>query len=453
MPATNALVCTKGAKPKGLHMAILQEEKVPRVLPPLVQTPEMNERTMKTTCKIVEKLLPTAQPGRLSTTTNNEIENGIDVCAFALCWYVAAFRDSFRRDLLMKNFLEKVFSLVCATEAAGISITEGIDIREAFRRVAERRGIENVKGAASAKRDGQASSAVKRPRNRRFRLRSRGEQTAQQREANPVTKEETRSQRLPPLVIWPSIPKRCAKQVAQLLSDIDGETTPGRLSTTSDESIEELARASRLALCWFLGSHGDMSKADQIALRWAEDLPRLVGLTCAIARAEQTGVTVRQALGTMDVSAKCEDILGGETCICWLDEAGNTRISGPKEVQTEMDQAARAHDFLQNVSDVIGTDVNTVDPDVLDGILRHHHQELTELVADGCDFDVSEHEFQARKQSYYSDDGVISQMAMRAADWNVDRAKKLKPAIQRSILIRLHMMEAKIEKRRRIRLN
>jgi hypothetical protein len=68
---------------------------------------------------------------------------------------------------------------------------------------------------------------------------------------------------------------------------------------------------------------------------------------------------------------------------------------------------------------------------------------------------VSEHEFQARKQSYYSDDGVISQIATRTAGRNAKRTdvKRHKQGIQRSILIRLHMMEAKIEKRRRIRLN
>jgi hypothetical protein len=297
-------------------MAMLQGE---RLLPPLVRTPEMNERTKKIACKIVEKVLPAARPGRLSTITSNEIENGIDVCGFAFCWYVASFRDPFRRDLLTKNFLEKVFSLVFAVEAAGISITEGIEIREALRRVAESRGIENVKGADSAKRDGQASPHVKRPRNTQFRLRSRGQQTAQLTKANPATK-EVPSHRLPPLVIWPSIPKRCAKQVAQLLSDIDGKTTPGRLSTTSDASIEELVRASRLVLCWFLGSLENMSKADQIALRWAEEVPRLVALTCAIATAEQAGVTALQALEKMGVrSAECEiELMARPAFVGWM---------------------------------------------------------------------------------------------------------------------------------------
>jgi hypothetical protein len=397
--------------------------------------------------RIVEKVLPAALPGRLSMVSSKEIETGIDVCAFALCWYLAAVRDPFRRDLLTKNFSD--FSLLCAVEAAGTSIAEGISIIDALIRGVERLGIENVKGLASAIRDGHASTAVKRPRNRRVRLRSRGKQAAQQKEVNPTTN-ETQSRKLPPLAIWPFIRKGLAKRVARLLSDIDGETTPGNISTTSDEIIEDLARASHLALCWFLGSHGDMSKADRIALRWAEGVPRVVGFTCAIARAEQTGVTVRQALGKMDVSAKCEIEIGGETCICWLDENGNTRISGPKEVQPEMEQAARAHDFLQNISEVIGTDVNRVDPDVLDGILRCHHQELAELVADGIDCDVSEDEFQIFKQSYYD---VTSKIAIEAAGGNADRAKKLKPAIQRSVLIRLHMMEAKMEKRRRIRLN
>ena len=110
----------------------------------------------------------------------------------------------------------------------------------------------------------------------------------------------------------------------------------------------------------------------------------------------------------------------------------------------------RAADFLQNISEMIGMNVNMVDPEVLDGILRSHHHELAELVADGSDFDVSEDEFQVRRQSYYR---AIPQIAIRAAGWNADRAKELKPGIQRSALIRLHMMEAKIEKRRRIRLN
>jgi hypothetical protein len=155
-----------------------------------------------------------------------------------------------------------------------------------------------------------------------------------------------------------------------------------------------------------------VNKADQIALQWAEDVPRLVGLTYAIATAEQTGVTVRQALEKMDIFAKCEIEIGGETCIQWLDANGNTRISGPKEVQPEMDGMVRAHDFLQNISEMIGMNVNTVHPDVLDDILRCHHQELAELVADGSDFDVSEDEFQVRKRSYH---GVVSQIAIRAA--------------------------------------
>lgn len=430
---------------------MMQEEKVPRVLPPLVKMPEINERSMEITFRIVEKVLPAAQPGRLSTASSEEIENGIDVSAFALCWYLAALRDPFRRDLLTKNLLDKVFSLVCAVEAAGISITEGIDIGEALCRVAD-----NVERAASAKRDRQTSPAVRRPGHSRFRLRSRGKkQTAQQKEANPATR-DTRNRILPSLVIWPCIPKRCAKQVAHLLSNIEGGTTPGRLSTTSDESIEEPARSSHLALCWFLGSLGDMSGADQIALRWVEEVPRLVGLTCAIATAEQTGVTARQALDKMGVrSAECEIEIGGESCIWWLDANGDTRISGPKEVQPEIDQMVRGHDFLQNISEVIGINVNTVGPDALDGILRCDHHELAELVADGSDLDVSEHEFQARKQGCYSDDGVISQIAIRTAGRNTDRTdvKQHKQAIQRSILIRLHMMEAKIEKRKRIRLN
>jgi hypothetical protein len=428
-------------------MPILQKEKTPRVLPPLVRPPEMNERTMGIVGKIVEKVLPTVQPGRLSVTSSKEIENGVDVCAFALCWYLAAFRDPFRRDLLTKKF--KVFSLVTAVEAAGISIAEGISLIDALSRMAERLGIENAKEAAfAAKRDGQASPTVKRPRNRRLRLPSRNRQTARQNKANLITN-ETHNRRLPPLVLWWFARKGLARQVAQLLRDIDHETTPGQLSTTSDESIEELASASHLALCWFMGSLGDMSKADQIALHWGQDVPRLVSLTCAIAIAEQTGVTVPQALKKMEISAKCKVELGGETCIRWLDANGDTRISGPKEVQSEMDQFVRANDFLKTISEVIGINVNTVDPDVLDGILRCHHQELAELVPDGSDLDVSEDEFRVRQSSC----GLILQMAIEEAGGNADRAKKLKPAIERSILIRLHMMEAKIEKRRQIRLN
>ena len=288
-------------------MTILQEEKVTRVLPPLVLTPEINERTEEIVSKIVKKVLPAAKPGRLSATSSKEIENSIDVCAFVLCWYIAAIRDPIRRDLLAEHFSDKVFTIVCAVEAAAISIAEGISFSEALRRGPEGLGIENVKGAA--KRDGQASAAVKRPRNRRSRLRSRHEETALQNEVNPTTSEMP-SRRLPPLAIWPYTRKGLAKQVARLLSDIDGETTPGNISTTSDESIEELARASHLALCWFLGCLVDVNKQDKIALQWVEDVPRLVGLTNAIATSEQTGVTVRQAL---------QKKIAGETCIqCWM---------------------------------------------------------------------------------------------------------------------------------------
>jgi hypothetical protein len=272
-------------------MTILREEKVRGVLSPLVQPPETCERTMKIALGIVGKVIPAAQPGQLSTISGQQIENAIDVSAFALCWYLAALRDPVRRDLLTKHLLDKVFTLICAVEAAGISIKEGINMIEALRRVDD-----NVKRAgALAKHERHTSPAVKRRALRRRSFCSQDvKQTAQQ-QANATT---TEMRSLPPLFIpsftWAPIPKHRAEQVAHLLGDIDAETRPGNVSTSSDETIEELARASHLAFCWLLGSLGDTRRADQIALPWLEWVPFQVDLTCAVATADQPGDMARQ---------------------------------------------------------------------------------------------------------------------------------------------------------------
>jgi hypothetical protein len=53
------------------------------------------------------------------------------------------------------------------------------------------------------------------------------------------------------------------------------------ISAISDGEIDERARACHLVMCWFLGALSTSDKGDQIALRWVEEVPRLVHVMSA----------------------------------------------------------------------------------------------------------------------------------------------------------------------------
>ena len=102
-------------------------------------------------------------------------------------------------------------------------------------------------------------------------------------------------------------------------------------------------------------------------------------------------------------------------------------MSGPKEVQDEMDQLIRAHDFLGAVSHAIGADVNALDRDYLDEVLSQHHTELAQLVADGSEFDVSHENYEMFVEKYsHLRDRELTQVAAVLADILGDAPNEIK---------------------------
>jgi hypothetical protein len=182
----------------------------------------------------------------------------------------------------------------------------------------------------------------------------------------------------------------------------------------------------------------------------------------AVSIAEQKGIPVPEA--TREIRREVigyEMQIGGRTCFQWVDAEGNARMSGPKELQDVMNELIRASDFLRSASNAIGQDVNLLKPDVLDGVLRKHHVELAQLVADGSEFDVSQEGYEEFVDRFgevgaflqevidRSGDDVKSLESFRYFDNSEIRLDRISEAQQRSVLIRRHMMEAKIEDRER----
>jgi hypothetical protein len=101
----------------------------------------------------------------------------------------------------------------------------------------------------------------------------------------------------------------------------------------------------------------------------------------------------------------------------------------------QMRESEKTHNRLQSVSNAVGIDLNTVDPDALDQVLAENHAHSVELVPDGSVLDVSLEEYQSR---IIEIDQLVDEFGTNAHE---------KAALQRSGLIRKHMMAAKIEDR------
>jgi hypothetical protein len=89
-------------------------------------------------------------------------------------------------------------------------------------------------------------------------------------------RENSHPRQLPPLAIPIWVSTRCWNLVVKLFNQIDAQTRPGLISAISDREIDERAAACHLVMCWFLGALSTSDKGDQIALRWVEEVPRLV---------------------------------------------------------------------------------------------------------------------------------------------------------------------------------
>jgi hypothetical protein len=267
-----------------------------------------------------------------------------------------------------------------------------------------------------------------------------------------ITTGDRRFPHSPPLVmpIWMSI-RQC--ELVRLLLKSVGFDFSQTVSTTSDEEIEEAARACHLFLCWLLASLGDPQRCDQIVLQWLDHVPKLVGFTTVVDFAEGKDITVIEAVKELNANTAMYEVqIDGKTCAMWLNADGEPEISGPRELENEMIGFIEASDFLRTISHVIGANVNALHPDALDDLLGKHHFELARLVPGGSPYDISEEQFKtfASKYAKMSTEDLARPLTLiNRLDYQPDETDGLRRAIQRSALIRVHLMKAKIEERER----
>ena len=394
---------------------------------------------MGLTENILDSIAPSAQRGHLS---DREIEDGVEVSAIALCWHLAAKGARATGDRYGEGLMRETFGLMVAIEAAGITLKKGITVREALNEMAESETSNRQHQTAEPETPGKTTATM-----------------TIQRQENPADQTDSQARRLPPLVMPAFMSKRHCELAAHLLRSIDAGTEPGHMSKISDAELEERARACHLALCWFLVALDNPARRDEIATQWLKEAPKLVCLTVAVGVADNEGITVPEAIKGLRGKAKMYEIqVQGRTCAWWLDANGKTRMSGPKEVQDEMDQLIRAHDFLGAVSHAIGANVNALDRDSLDAVLSQHHTELAQLVADDSEFDVSPEEYEmfVEKYSALADRELTHMITVGGNSPAVspNEMESSKARLSCSFIIRDHLMKAKMEERerRRIRL-
>ena len=394
---------------------------------------------------VLHTIAPEALPGQISTISDLEIEECIEVSAIALCWHLAAMADPIRRDRFMHKLPNETLGLAVCVEAAGIAVQKGITLDEALQEIHDSIGLSQAEEPS----DLNQQQAENKTQGRRQ------HQTDRTTIGNGTHQGCSRSGRLPPLVLPPSTLRSCRELVVRLIRGVDAEAVPANVTTISDEEIEERARACHLVLCWLLGalSMRNSTRRHQLEGRWLKVVPDLVALTIAVANAENGETTVIQAIREIrgEPIVFEVELLEGKTCVWWQDADGYTQTSGPKDAEEVMKGMARASDFLRAASDAMGVNVNTVSPDVLDRLLSEHHLELARLVADGSSLDVSRAEYKmfVKRFGNLSDREFAEHFPQMAT--NLTLEQKAWP-MQRSYLIRVHMMKAKIEERERRKL-
>ena len=400
--------------------------------------------------RILVSIAPRAQPGEISTISDPEIEECIEVSAIALCWHLAATADPVRRDRLTQGLMTEMLGLAVCVEAAGIAMQKGITLDEALQEIHDSMGLSQAEEPSNLNQQ-QAENKTQGRRHHQ----TDGTTAISAIQCNSSHQGCSRSGRLPPLVLPPSTLMSCRELVVRLIRGIDPEAVPADVTTISDEEIEERARACHLVLCWLLGalSIRNSTRRHQLEGRWLKVVPDLVALTIAVANAENGETTEIQAIREIQGEPIVFEVelLEGKTCVWWQDADGYTQTSGPKDAEEVMKGMARASDFLRAASDAIGVNVNTVSPDVLDRLLSEHHLELARLVADGSSLDVSRAEYKmfVKRFGNLSDREFAEHFPQMATDLTLEQ--KALP-MRRSYLIRVHMMKAKIEERERRKL-
>ena len=84
---------------------------------------------------VLHTIAPEALPGQISTISDREIEECIEVSAIALCWHLAAMADPTRRDQFMQKLPNETLGLAVCVEAAGIAVQKGITWDKALREI------------------------------------------------------------------------------------------------------------------------------------------------------------------------------------------------------------------------------------------------------------------------------------------------------------------------------
>src|SRR4029077_13882543 len=123
-------------------------------------------------------------------------------------------------------------------------------------------------------------------------------------------------------------------------------------------------------------------------------------------------------------------------------------VSGPNEAQSLHNSAMNHNDFLRTVSDVIGDDVNTLEPDALDELLSQRHTELARRF--GHQTHLRQDELRAVVERYEvaneEEFGPVIDTMEQLSGYPRDELVK---ATRRSVLIRLHIARAASEERSR----
>jgi hypothetical protein len=223
----------------------------------------VSDRCAELQKKILQTVVPDAQPGGPSAISEREIQNGIGVSAIALRWHLSALDDPIRRDELAGQLIWDTLSLVSSTEAAALANQKGITMEEAFAELCAHLCL-----PAKSRDD---SVREPRPAKSQYRMRSEPPAIA------------LRPRTLPPLVMPVYFSLTLGQAASRLLRLIDSENTPNRISTISDEEIEERAFACLLALCWLIAALKVTPKErTKIAITLLEDLQhRLIRSTPA----------------------------------------------------------------------------------------------------------------------------------------------------------------------------
>jgi len=128
-------------------------------------------------------------------------------------------------------------------------------------------------------------------------------------------------------------------------------------------------------------------------------------------------------------------VINGVACRIETDDDGFIQVQGPDKVWVQMREWEEVHNRFQSVSNAVGVDVNTLDPDAPDQVLAENHANIVQLVPDGSGLDVSPEEYQSR---IIEIDQLVDEFGTHAHE---------KAALKRSGLIRKHMMAAKLEER------